>query len=105
VIHNITAGHFDAEGAVIKPLDMRTVNRLLDQFGERNTDGAPTLGGWRVRVEGGCVVLPWKGGRTNRMAEEFALRLQRETGCILADREHGRLINPDDLAGEKKAAG
>jgi hypothetical protein len=99
VIHNLTAGFFDPSGAVTKPLDMRVVRKLLAEFGEIDADGAPTLGGWKVRFEGGCVILPWKGGTTNRVAEAFAVRLQETTGCTLADREHGRVIGARELAG------
>jgi hypothetical protein len=101
MIHNITAGHFHPT----RHLDMRIVRRLLDELGGVDPDGAPTLGGWKVRFEDGCAILPWKGGRINHVAEEFAIRLQRETGCSLADREHGQTIEPGQLTGlaEKRA--
>jgi hypothetical protein len=108
MIHDLTAGHMDATGAVLRPLDMSIVHRLLDELGRTDSEGTPTLDGWKVRVENGCVILPWKGGRTNRVAEEFAIRLQRETGCQISDREHGRIIEPEQLAGmapRKAAAG
>ena len=66
MIHDLTAGHMDATGAVLRPLDMRIVGRLLDELGRTDDEGSPTLDGWKVRVENGCVILPWKGGRTNR---------------------------------------
>jgi hypothetical protein len=78
---------------------MRIVRRLLTELGKTDAEGEPTLGGWRVRFEDGCVILPWKGSSTNRIAEEFAIRLQRETGCMLADREHGRVIEVGQLQG------
>ena len=108
MIHDLTAGHLDATGAVLRPLDMSIVHRLLDELGRIDNEGTPTLGGWKVRLENGCVILPWKGGRTNRVAEEFAIRLQRETGCQISDREHGRLIESEQLTGlepRKAAAG
>jgi hypothetical protein len=97
MIHNLTAGHLDKDGAITRPLDMGVVRKLLTEIGGTDADGGPTLGGWKVRFEDGCVILPWLGGRANRVAEEFALRLHRETGCSLADREHGRLIEPAQL--------
>jgi hypothetical protein len=100
MIHNITAGHFGRDGSVTRPLDLKIVERLLKEYG----DGT-TLGGWKVRFEDGCVILPWKGGRTNRVAEEFAIRLQRETGCGLMDIEHGRVIEAGELVAERKAVG
>lgn len=99
MIHNLTAGFFDQTGAVAKALDMRIVRRLLDEFGEVDACGVPTLGGWKVRFEDGCVILPWKGGTTNRVAEAFALRLHQLTSCTLFDREHGRMISANELAG------
>jgi len=83
---------------------MRVVRKLLAEMGGTDADGEPTLGGWKVRFEDGCVILPWLGGTANRVAEEFAIRLHRQTGCSLADREHGRLIEPAQLQGAKDKA-
>jgi hypothetical protein len=99
LIHNITAGYFDETGAVARPLDMRIVRLLLAELGSTDTDGLPTLDGWKVRFEDGCAILPWQGGRTNHVTEEFAIRLQQETGCMLVDREHGRVIEAGQLRG------
>ncbi len=38
-------------------------------------------------------------GTTNRVAEEFALRMNRATGCLLADVDCGSVIDPGKLAG------
>jgi hypothetical protein len=105
MIHDLTAGHFGQDGSVAKPLDMRIVRRLLDELGEVDAGSSPTLDGWKVRFEGACVILPWKGGLTNRAAEEFAIRLQRETGRALQDQEHGRVFQAGQLAAERSAAG
>ena len=99
MIHNLTAGFFDQTGAVAKALDMRVVCRLLDELGELDAAGVPTLGGWKVRFEDGCVILPWKGGTTNRVVEAFALKLHQMTSCMLFDREHGRMISANELVG------
>ncbi len=105
MIHDLTAGHFDQHGGVTRPIDMQVVRRLLADLGGTDAAGVPTLDGWKVRFADGCVILPWIGGRTNRVAEEFAIRLQRETGCTLADREHGRVIEGRQLEGlQDKAA-
>ncbi len=45
MIHDLTAGHFDAGGAVSKPMDMRIVRRLLAEMGRNDVDGGPTLDG------------------------------------------------------------
>ena len=65
-------------------------------------DGSPTLERGKVEFRDGYLVCPWRiGGWHNRTAEEFALRLQQETGCVLADREHSRIIEPEQLQGLK----
>jgi hypothetical protein len=99
MIHNLTAGYFDRNGAVTKPLDMRIVRALLAELGGTDPGGVTSLGGWKVRFEDGCVILPWLGGTTIRIADEFAIPLQRETGCQLVDSEHGRTIDTGQLDG------
>ena len=103
MIHNLTVGHLNTDGIVTSQLDMSIVRALLDEFGETNAEGVPTLGGWKVRFENGCVVIPWKGGRTNHVAEEFALQLQRKTGCTVADLEHGRVLDVEALVRQAAA--
>jgi hypothetical protein len=99
MIHDLTVGHFDAAGVILKPLGLYIIRRSLAELGGEDADGVRTLGGWKVRIEDRCIVLPWKGETTIRVAEEFALRLQRETGCLIADREHHRVIEPETLVG------
>ncbi len=105
MIHDLTIGHLDPDGVlqrrrtVLKPLEMDVVDRLLKELGGTDSDGHPTLGGARVRVEDGYVVVPWLGGWTNRASEEFALRLQRDTGCLIADLGHRCVIGAEHLRG------
>jgi len=106
MIHILTMGHLDPSAVrrrqviVQKPLDMGIVNRLLSELGGRDVQGRPTLDGQRVEVSDGIVVCRWRvGGYRNRVAEEFALRLLRQTGCVLADREHSQVIEPEQLQG------
>jgi len=105
MIHDLTIGHLDPDGihqrrrTVLKPLEMDVVNRLLKELGGKDADGHPTLGGARVRFEGGCIVVPWLGGWPNRTSEEFALRLRKETGCLIADLGHRCIIEPEQLRG------
>ena len=58
-----------------------------------------TLGGCKVELGNGYVTCLWKGGRTNRELEEFALRMQQETGCVIADVGGYRVIPSGELAG------
>jgi len=105
MIHDLTIGHLDPAGiperrrTVLKPLEMDVVARLLKELGDTDNEGNPTLGGARVRFENGYVVLPWLGGWINRISEEFALRMRRETGCLIADLGHRCVIEPEQLQG------
>ncbi len=38
---------------------------------------------------------------TNRVAEEFALRMQRETGCVIVDVGGYRVVDPVELVGPR----
>ncbi len=103
--HNMTIGHMDTTlvaergSKVLRPLEARIVERHLIALGSREGDRW-TLGGGKVEFRNGCVVAAWwVGADRNRVAEEFALRLQRETGCQIMDREHGRTIEPAQLEG------
>ena len=104
MIHNLTIGYMDtthvaARGIkVLKPLDQQVVVHHLQALGQRVGESW-TLGGGKVEFRDGCVIVPWLRSRANRIAEEFALRLQRATGCQLIDREHGRVIEVDQLIG------
>jgi hypothetical protein len=105
MIHDLTIGHLDPEGiplrrtTVLKPLELDVVRRLLEELGSTDADGRATLGGAWVGFESGYVTVPWLGGWRNRAAEEFAIRLQRETGCLVADMGHRRVIEQGELQG------
>jgi|SRR5579864_6311431 len=110
MIHRPTLGHLDPAaitrdgGAVVlKPLDMTAVRRLLGELALVDAQGGWTLDDDEVEFHDGYVVVPWQGGWRNRTAEEFGLRLHRETGCLIADREHARLILPEQLQGLDRA--
>src|SRR5262249_52350570 len=88
---------------VLKPLERDVVDRLLKELGGTDAEGHPTLGGARVRFEDGYIVVPWLGGWTNRVSEEFALRMRKETGCLIADMGHRCVIDPEQLRGLDEA--
>jgi hypothetical protein len=50
------------------------------------------------------VVLPWHSLGPVSLSEAFALRLHELTGCLIADRRNGRLVEPTALSGTKKVA-
>jgi hypothetical protein len=112
MLHNLTIGHLDPAAIVSerrivvqRPLEMDAVHRLLKELGAIDKEGVPTLERGKVEFRDGYLVCPWRiGGWHNQTAEEFALRLHQETGCVLADREHSRIIGPEQLLGLNGAA-
>ncbi len=106
MIHNLTIGHLDPDAiadrraVVLRPLDTQVALRHLGALGRVDGAGRWTLDGLPVEQKNGYLVCRWLvGPRRNRVAEEFAIRLNRETGCLLSDREHGRLVDVGDLKG------
>ena len=105
MLHRLTIGHLDpavAERRQTVPtraLEMDVVHRLLGELGEKDAEGNVTLGGCKVKFHNAAVSCLWLGGRPNRVAEEFALRMRKETGCLLADVDCGRIIEPKELVG------
>ena len=99
VIHYLTVGHLDPEAlrecaaVATRPLDETTVRRVLAEFP-----------GIKAERKDGYMVLPWHGLGPAGLSEAFALRLHELTGCLIADRRNGRLIEPEALAGKKRAA-
>src|SRR3954447_14389801 len=41
----------------------------------------------------GYLVAPWHGRNDGERGEAFAARLQAETGCLVADRRNGRIVD------------
>jgi len=84
-MHALTMGHIDPDAVldrntvVREALDMRIVGRLFRDLGEADTEDRWRLGGCKVEFYDGYIAVPWLGGRTNCVAEEFALQLHRET--------------------------
>ncbi len=105
MLHRLTVGHLDPvaverrQTVPTKALEMDVAHRLLAELGEKDSEGNMTLGGCKVEFQNASVSCLWKSGRTNRVAEEFALRLQQETGCVIADIGNYRVIPPGELAG------
>ena len=111
MLHNLTIGYLDTtaiqhdrRAVVLKPLPMETIRRLLAELGAHDAEGHWRLGRGKVELLDGYLVIPWLGHGTTELSEEFALRMNRETGCVLADREHSRIVEPEQLHGLKGAA-
>jgi hypothetical protein len=104
MLDRLTIGHLEAaaverrQRVPVKALEMDVVRRLFDELGERDADGSAILGGCKVKLSNGYVSCLWKGGQTNRELEESALRMQRETGCLIADVSGYRVIAAGELA-------
>lgn len=87
MIHDLTIGHLDPDAihdrvvVAVKPLDPDTVARVLAEFP-----------GLKVEERDGYLVAPWHGREDAERGEAFAARIQTETGCLVADRRNGRVV-------------
>lgn len=78
MLHKLTLGHLEVaavrerRAVAVKPLDMRVVTQLLDELGRVDKQGWPTLGGGRVEIGDGYVVVPWLMPSPVPEALEFA---------------------------------
>jgi hypothetical protein len=91
MIHRLTIGHLDPDAVrqrrvvVTRPLDMGIVMPLLREFGEPDAEGRPNISGRPVEIRDGYLVCPWLMPSPIPGVAEFALKLQEQTGCVLAD--------------------
>jgi len=106
MIHRLTMGHLSRDAIerrqalAERPLDPAIVHRLLAELGAVDEQGRPTLDGEPVEEKAGALTCRWwVAGYRNLVAEEFALRLQQETGCVLADVNRCRVVEPGELVG------
>ena len=103
MLHHLTIGHLDPAAierrrlVITKPLDMDVVTRLLDEFGKPGPDGRPRLNTARVEIHDGYLVCPWLMPYPVPSVTEFALRLQEETGCILAEVNCWAVVDRENL--------
>jgi hypothetical protein len=103
MIHHLTIGHLDPDAVrerrmvVTRPLDMGIVASLLREFGATDEAGRPTIGDLRVEVHDGYLVCPWLMPGPIPGVAEFALKLQEQTGCVLADVHHAVVVDRDLL--------
>lgn len=98
MIHDLTIGHIDPaairdrRAVALRPLDPAKLARVLAEFP-----------GLKVEERNGYLVVPWHGREEGDSGEAFAARLQAETGCTVADRRNGRVVELERAAG--RAAG
>ena len=91
MVHRLTIGHLDPDAVrerrvvVTRPLDMKIVTRLLREFGEPDPAGRPTIGGRPVEMHDDYLVCPWLMPSPIPGVAEFALMLQEQMGCVLAE--------------------
>jgi hypothetical protein len=99
LIHYLTVGHLDLEAlrecaaVATRPLDETIVRRVLAEFPDVEAES-----------KDGYVVLPWHGLGPVGVSEAIALRLHELTGCLIADRRNGRLIEPEALSRKNRMA-
>jgi hypothetical protein len=105
MIHKLTLGHFDVEAlkqgrlVVLRPLDMTVVTRLLQELGQVGEHGRASLGGHAVEVKDGYLVCPWLMAQRVLATDEFARRLQQETGCVMYDAGRREIVTIEQMAG------
>jgi len=87
MIHDLTIGHLDPaalserRAVATRLLDSATVARVLANYP-----------GLKIEERDGYVVAPWHGREDGERGEAFAARLQAETGCLVADRRNGWIV-------------
>jgi hypothetical protein len=105
MIHKLTLGHFDVEAlknarlAVLRPLDMSVVTRLLREVGQVGEQGQVSLGGHAVEIKDGYIVCPWLMVQRVLATEVFARRLHQETGCLMYDAGRREIVTLEQMAG------
>jgi hypothetical protein len=98
MIHELTIGHLDPalirdrQAVAVRTLDPLAVARALARFP-----------GLKVEARNGYLVAPWHGREDGEQGEAFAAELQAETGCLVADRGNGRIVELGRVA--DRAAG
>src|SRR6516165_8277803 len=103
MIHRLTIGHLDPDAVrerrvvVTRPLDMGIVTPLLREFGEPDEAGRPTISGRPVEIHDGYIVCPWLMPSPIPGVAEFALKLQEQTGCLLAEVGSAVVVDRDLL--------
>jgi hypothetical protein len=103
MLHRLTIGHLDpaavAQGRVVvtRPLDMEVVTRLLREYGEPDEAGRPNISGRPVEIHDGYLVCPWLMPSPIPGVAEFALELQEQTGCVLAEVGSAVVVDRDLL--------
>lgn len=103
MIHRLTIGHLDPDAVaqrrvvVTRPLDMGIVTPLLRAFGDPDEAGRPTISGRPVEIHDGYLVCPWLMPSPIPGVAEFALKLQEQTGCVLADVTRATVVDRELL--------
>ena len=103
MLHRLTIGHLDPDAVrerrvvVTRPLDMGIVTRLLGKFGEPDAAGRPNISGRPVEIHDGYIVCPWLMPSPIPGVAEFALKLQEQTGCLMADVHHATVVDRELL--------
>ena len=98
MIHDLTIGYLDRDAirnrlaVSVQPLNEATVTRVLAEFP-----------GLRIERKDGFLIAPWHGHEDADRGEAFAARMQAETGCLIADRRNGRIIELARVAAERVA--
>ena len=104
MIHNLTIGHLDPDAIderraiVLEPLEPGLVRSTSGHWG----GGTTPAGRWTACPSRKKTAIWSVAGWLVRGAwsrEEFAGEIQRDTGCLIADGEYYRLVEPCQLEG------
>ena len=99
MIHELTIGFLDSIAilqrvvVVTRPLDDASVDIVLAEFP-----------GLHIERKEGYVIAPWHGKDDAKRGEAFAIRLRAETGCVVADRRNGKLVEFGQAVPERVAS-
>src|SRR5262245_38524273 len=104
MLHFLTAGHIDEAAAqrgelrILAPIDEAVFARLVDEYRDKPASNEINFEQKRVSLNQGSVRCPWYMPRINLTSIKFILALQAETGCVIADIEHGRIVTTAELS-------
>jgi hypothetical protein len=76
---------------------MKIVTPLLREFGETDDAGRPPIGGLWIEMHDGYLVCPWLMPNPVPGVAEFAVALQEQTGCVLAEVGSAVVVDRDSL--------
>lgn len=102
MIHYLTIGYIDKKAVQNREiLGVKPLSNEIMVFLKKFTDNDPIDGyafeGEDLEVTKFFIKCPWYSPRRNKTTEKFAISVKRMFCCVVADIEHGRLIDECEL--------